>query len=78
MVLANVYNTVTTAATIAGVPAGLPAGTPIYRMNTQVLSTLGSDGKTTSETILLRDSFVKSKSVDDVFQVQIGLRYIFN
>jgi hypothetical protein len=78
MVLANVYNTVTTATTIAGVPAGIAAGTPIYRMNTQVLSTVGSDGKTTTETVLLRDSFVKSKSVDDVFQVQIGLRYIFN
>ncbi|WP_435353592.1 TonB-dependent receptor [Emticicia sp. SJ17W-69] len=57
---------------------GANAGVPVYRLNTQVLSTVGADGKTTTDTILLRDSFVKSKTVDDVFQVQLGLRYIFN
>ncbi|CAH0996038.1 hypothetical protein EMA8858_02168 [Emticicia aquatica] len=53
-------------------------GIPVYRLNTQVISNVGADGKSTTETILLRDSFVKSKTVDDVFQVQLGLRYIFN
>jgi len=81
MVLATVPNAPTTATgstSVAGVPAGVPTGTPIYRLNTQVLSTLGSDGKTTTETILLRDSFVKSKTIDDVWQMQLGIRYIFN
>lgn len=50
----------------AGVNA---AGVPTYRLNTQVV------GKTTT---LLKDSFVKSATIDDVYQVQLGVRYIFN
>jgi Carboxypeptidase regulatory-like domain len=52
--------------TLASVSA---TGVPSYRFTTQVL-----DGKT----ILLKDTFVKSSGVDDVYQVQLGLRYIFN
>ncbi len=44
-------------------------GEPIYRLATQVVS---------GQTILLRDAFVKSLTIDDVYQVQLGIRYIFN
>jgi hypothetical protein len=44
-------------------------GQPIYKMGTQVV-----DGKT----VLLQDAFVKSKTIDDVYQIQLGVRYIFN
>jgi hypothetical protein len=45
------------------------SGEPIYRLATQVV-----DGNT----ILLRDSWVKSKTLSDVYQIQLGIRYIFN
>ncbi|HRG20547.1 MAG TPA: carboxypeptidase regulatory-like domain-containing protein [Saprospiraceae bacterium] len=44
-------------------------GTPSVRMATQV-----KDGKT----ILLEDSFVKAVNFDNVWQMQLGLRYTFN
>ncbi|MFT4031657.1 MAG: carboxypeptidase regulatory-like domain-containing protein [Siphonobacter sp.] len=45
------------------------AGVPTYRMNTQVIN---------GNTVLLQDSFVKSVTIDDVYQVQLSIRYSFN
>lgn len=46
------------------------SGQPIFQLATQ----LAPDGST----ILLKDSFLKSKTLDDVYQIQFGIRYIFN
>jgi hypothetical protein len=45
------------------------AGTPIYRLATQVVN---------GNTVLLRDSWVKSRTLNDVYQIQLGVRYVFN
>jgi len=44
-------------------------GQPVYRLATQTQS----DGTTT----LLKDSFIKSATIDNVWQMQLGIRYIF-
>jgi len=44
------------------------AGLPSFKFRTQV-----ADG----QTILLRDSYIKSITIDNVWQAQIGIRYIF-
>ena len=44
-------------------------GVPSYRMGTQVVN---------GEPVLVRDAFVKSQTINDVWQAQIGIRYIFN
>jgi hypothetical protein len=51
--------------TVAGVDAN---GVPSYRLATQNI-----DG----ETVLIKDSFIKSITLDNVWQMQIGVRYIF-
>ena len=58
-------STTTSPLTVAGTDA---AGLPSYRLRTQVV-----DG----QTILLRDSFTKSITIDNVYQAQFGIRYIF-
>ena len=44
-------------------------GAPIYRLATQVVN---------GQTVLLQDPFIKSSTIDDVYQIQLGIRYIFN
>jgi hypothetical protein len=48
---------------------GRTNGEPRYRLATQVVN---------GQTVLLKDAFVKSRTIDDVYQVQLGIRYIFN
>ena len=59
-------STTTNPLTLASVSA---TGVPTYRLATQSVS---------GETILLRDAFVKSINVNNVWQGQFGIRYIFN
>jgi hypothetical protein len=52
--------------TLASISA---TGVPTYRLNTQVKN---------GQTVLIQDSFVKSINLDNVWQAQFGIRYIFN
>jgi hypothetical protein len=58
--------TTRTPLTFAAVDAG---GVPSYRIATEVI-----DG----QTVLLKNTFNRSKTIDDVYQIQLGVRYIFN
>jgi hypothetical protein len=64
----GVGNIITTRAplTFAAVDAG---GVPSYRLATEVVE---------GQTVLLKNTFNRSKTIDDVYQVQLGLRYNFN
>ena len=59
----------TTSAQPLSVASVTAEGVPVYRLGTQNI-----DGQTQ----LLRDSFVKTASIGNVWQAQIGIRYIFN
>jgi hypothetical protein len=48
--------------------------TPVYRMNTQ--SVTNPDGS--SSTFLVRDTYVNNNTINNVYSMQLGLRYIFN
>lgn len=50
-------------------------GIPSFKMATQ--SIIDPADVTKTKTVLLQDAFVKSKTIDDVYQIQIGARYIF-
>jgi Carboxypeptidase regulatory-like domain len=64
----GVGNIITTSRplTFASVDA---AGVPAYRLATEVVA---------GQTVLLKNTFNRSKTIDDVYQIQIGARYIFN
>jgi len=65
------YNTTTASPiSVASIDAN---GLPTYRLATQ---TKNVDG--VSQTTLIKDSFVKGASINDVWQGQLGIRYIFN
>jgi hypothetical protein len=49
-------------------------GKPTYRLNTQTVT--NPDG--TASTFLLRDTYVNRNSINDVWVMQFGIRYIFN
>ncbi|MVM35755.1 hypothetical protein GO755_37415 [Spirosoma sp. HMF4905] len=67
----GVSNLQTTFNPLSLVSVNTTTGVPSYRLATQTIN---------GQTVLLKDSFTKSASLNsgDVYQAQIGLRYIFN
>ena len=65
----------TTANPLVVASVNTTTGVPTYRLATQTISTNG-----VNSVILLRDSFVNSAALGsgDVYQAQLGVRYIFN
>ena len=59
-------STSNTPLTVASIGAD---GIPVYRMGTQSVN---------GQTVLLQDAFTKSINIDNVWQAQLGIRYIFN
>ncbi|MEN9611041.1 MAG: hypothetical protein RLZZ628_1855 [Bacteroidota bacterium] len=49
-------------------------GKPTYRLNTQTVT----NPDATASTFLLRDTYVNRNSINDVWVMQFGIRYIFN
>jgi len=62
------YFTTTTQPVSVTIPSGA-GGLPQYKLGTQVIN---------GQTVLIQDSFVKAITLDNVWQAQVGLRYIFN
>ncbi len=62
------YLSTTVSPITATVPTGVGA-LPTYKLATQVIN---------GGTYLIQDSFVKAITLDNVWQAQVGLRYIFN
>ncbi|HEX5152658.1 MAG TPA: carboxypeptidase regulatory-like domain-containing protein [Parafilimonas sp.] len=58
----------TTAQPLSFAGADAATGAPTYRLATQVVN---------GSTVLLQDSFIKSRTIDDVYQIQLSVRYIF-
>lgn len=58
----------TTATPLSFAGKDATTGEPTYRLATQVVN---------GSTVLLQDPFVKSRTIDDVYQIQLGIRYIF-
>jgi hypothetical protein len=54
---------------IMSLAGGANTGDPVYRLATQTINGVPQ---------LIQDSFIKSINLDNVFSVQIGVRYIFN
>ncbi|MBL0743392.1 TonB-dependent receptor [Chryseolinea lacunae] len=48
-------------------------GTPVYKLATQAIKVNGDN-----DVVLIKDSFIKSATLDNVWQAQVGIRYIFN
>jgi len=62
------YLNTTTSPITATVPTGSGA-VPTYKLATQTIN---------GQAVLIQDSFVKAITLDNVWQAQVGLRYIFN
>ncbi len=62
------YLNTTTQPVTATIPTGA-GGLPQFKLATQVIN---------GETYLIQDSFVKAITLDNVWQAQVGIRYIFN
>ncbi|QJW88989.1 TonB-dependent receptor [Spirosoma taeanense] len=65
----GVGNVATTFNPLTVASVNTTTGVPSYRLATQVVN---------GQTVLLKDSFRPSVTINDVYQAQLGIRYIFN